>query len=48
MAAARSGGLLITTAGKDALRLVPPLILEEADIAKAERILAQALVSGVL
>lgn len=47
MAAARERGLLITTAGKDAFRLVPPLIINEADVTKAALILTQAIESVV-
>ena len=47
MAAARERGLLITTAGKDAFRLVPPLIIDEADVTKAASILTQAIESVV-
>jgi predicted acetylornithine/succinylornithine family transaminase len=47
MSAARERGLLITTAGKDAFRLVPPLIINEADVTKAASILTQAIESVV-
>ena len=45
MNAARERGLLITTAGKDALRLVPPLVISEADVQTAESILTDAIKS---
>lgn len=45
MVAARDQGLLITTAGKDAFRLVPPLVITESDIEQAERILTDAISS---
>lgn len=47
MVAARERGLLITTAGKDAFRLVPPLIIDRDDVLKAAKILAQAIESVV-
>lgn len=47
MVAARERGLLITTAGKDAFRLVPPLIIDEAHVSQAASILAQAIESVV-
>ena len=45
MVAARDRGLLITTAGKDAFRLVPPLVITESDIQNAERTLTDAILS---
>ena len=45
MAAAREQGLLMTTAGKDAFRFVPPLVITESDIEDAERILTDAIAS---
>ena len=45
MAAARERGLLITTAGKDALRLVPPLIITKSEVAEAEELLIDAIES---
>ena len=47
MVAARERGLLITTAGKDAFRFVPPLIIDGHDVLKGARILAEAIESVV-
>ena len=40
---AREAGLLLTMAGPDALRLVPPLIVTEAEVDEAVSILAKAM-----
>jgi acetylornithine/N-succinyldiaminopimelate aminotransferase len=47
MVAARERGLLITTAGKDAFRFVPPLIIDRDDVLKGAEILSQAIESVV-
>jgi len=43
VAAARERGLLIVTAGPNVLRLVPPLIVADAEIDRAARVLAEVL-----
>ncbi|MGB0647680.1 MAG: acetylornithine transaminase [Bradymonadia bacterium] len=47
MAAARERGLLITTAGADAFRLVPPLIVNETHVAEAMSILSASIESVI-
>ena len=41
MAAAREQGLLMTTAGKDAFRFVPPLVITESDIGRRLSVFSQ-------
>ncbi len=41
--AAQEEGLIVLTAGANVLRLVPPLVIEEAHIQEMEEILDQAL-----
>ena len=43
MTRARENGLLITTAGPDALRLVPPLIVGSGHIEEAMTILKKSI-----
>ena len=47
MAAARERGLLITTAGADAFRLVPPLIVDETHVEEAMSILRASIESVI-
>jgi acetylornithine/succinyldiaminopimelate/putrescine aminotransferase len=41
--AARGAGLLVLTAGTDVLRLLPPLVVSDEEIAQALAILDEAL-----
>jgi 4-aminobutyrate aminotransferase-like enzyme len=44
--ACRERGLLVLSAGDNALRLAPPLIVDEASVGRAVEIIDQALAAG--
>jgi predicted acetylornithine/succinylornithine family transaminase len=46
MARAREAGLLVVSAGEHTIRLLPPLVIGEADVKRGVRLLESALVAG--